>query len=139
MTTVQGIGTMVVRGVTLRASPAREACFRVVTDQIEVEKFEDGTIESRREQLHSGMNSEVQSLEIAAQCLVEFPNESWELRMQLARQCWDETRHAQLYHRRLLQLGGWKGQFPILNQEWAVVCTFDSLAARLVALVARDQ
>ena len=32
--------------------------------------------------------------------------------MQLARQCWDETRHVGLLYRRLLELGGQKGEFP---------------------------
>jgi uncharacterized ferritin-like protein (DUF455 family) len=56
----------------------------------------------------------------------------WEIRLHLARQCWDESRHARLFFRRLLELNGRKGEFPIINQEWGVVCMFDSLAGRLV-------
>ena len=61
------------------------------------------------------------TLEIAALCLVDFPNAPWELRMELARQCWDEARHVQLYYRRLKELGGWKGMYPIANLDWSMV------------------
>lgn len=126
------IGTITVRGgVTLRASPAREACFRIVTDQAEMAKFPEGSPEHRREMLHGDVNEEIQSLEIAAQSLADFPEASWEMRLHLARQCWDETRHARAFLRRLLELGGRKGEFPIINQEWGAVCMFDSLAGRL--------
>lgn len=126
------IGTITVRGgVTLRANPAREACFHVVTDQAHMSKFAEDSPEQRREMLHGDVNEEVQSLEIAAQSLVEFPDAPWDVRLHLARQCWDETRHARAFLRRLLELGGRKGEFPIINQEWGVVCMFDSLPARL--------
>jgi uncharacterized ferritin-like protein (DUF455 family) len=126
------IGTIVVRnGVVLRASPAREPCFTVVTDQADMAKHPDGSLEARREQLHGDMNNEIQSLEIAAQSLVDFPDEPWDLRLEIARQCWDETRHTRLFRRRLLALHGHKGEFPIINQDWGVVCMFDSLPARL--------
>ena len=89
------IGTIVVRGgVTLRASPAREACFRIVTDQAEMAKFPEGSPEHRREMLHGDVNEEIQSLEIAAESLADFPDAPWELRLHLARQAWDEVRHA---------------------------------------------
>lgn len=126
------IGTIVVRnGVVLRASPARDPCFRVVTDQADMVKHPDGSLEARREHLHGDVNNEIQSLEIAAQMLVDFPDAPWELRLEVARQCWDETRHARLFLGRLLALKGYKGEFPILNQEWGVVCMFDTLPARL--------
>ena len=129
---METIGTIVVRnGVVLRASPARDACFKLVTDQAEMAKHPDGSLEARREHLHSDVNNEIQSLEIAAQMLVDFPDAPWELRLELARQCWDETRHARLFLGRLLALKGFKGEFPIINQEWGVVCMFDTLPARL--------
>jgi uncharacterized ferritin-like protein (DUF455 family) len=118
-------------GVTLRAGPAREACFKVVTDQAEMSKHPEGSLDHRRELLHGDVNAEIQSLEIAAQSLVDFPDAPWEMRLHLARQCWDEVRHARLFCRRLAELDGHKGQYPIINQEWGVVCMFDSLAGRL--------
>ncbi len=81
--------------------------------------------------MHSEQNQEIQTLEIAALCLTEYPDADWELRMELARQCWDEARHACLYLRRLVELGGHKGQYAIANLDWSVVTMLDSLAARL--------
>jgi len=126
------IGTITVRGgVTLRAGPAREPCFRIVTDQADMARFPEGSPEHRREMLHGDVNEEVQSLEIAAQSLADFPDAPWDIRFHLARQCWDEVRHARAFLRRLIELGGRKGEFPIINQEWGVVCMFDSLVGRL--------
>ena len=126
------IGFITVRGgVKLRASPAREACFSIAVDQNQMAKFEHASMGHRREMLHGDVNEEIQSLEIAAQSLVDFPDAPWDIRVHLARQCWDEARHARLFLRRLLELGGWKGEFPIINQEWGIVCMFDSLAGRL--------
>ena len=121
-----------VRGITLCADPAREQCFRVAELDSEMQKFEDTMSEdARRERLHRHMNNEMGALEIAAQCLADFPEAPWELRMQLARQAFDESRHVRALYRRLGQLGGHKGEFPIGNFEWAVTNMCDTLAARL--------
>jgi uncharacterized ferritin-like protein (DUF455 family) len=119
-------------GVTLCDDPARERCFHVAQLDSEMQKFEDGMSEdARREKLHRHMNNEMGALEIAAQCLADFPDSPWELRMQLARQAFDESRHVHALHQRLRQLGGFKGEFPIGNFEWAVTNMCDTLAARL--------
>jgi uncharacterized ferritin-like protein (DUF455 family) len=135
VTPSNGIGMMEVRGgVMLRADPAREPCFTVVHHQDDMAHLGDEyppTPASQREKLHTDFNNEIQSLEIAAQTLVDFPDAPWVLRTELARQCWDETRHARLCLIRLEAKGGYMGEFPIINQEWGVVCRFDSLAARL--------
>lgn len=123
--------TMVIEGVRLRRDPAREACFTVVGTDRDMHEWPDMSEISRRERLHRHMNNELGSLEIAAQSLADFPDAPWELRMQLARQCWDETRHVQLLRRRLEAIGGRKGEFPISNFEWRVTCMLDSLPARL--------
>ena len=121
-----------VLGVTLCADPAREECFRVAQLDSEMQTFEDGMSEdARREKLHRHMNNEMGALEIAAQCLADFPDSPWELRMQLARQAFDESRHVRALHQRLRQLGGYKGEFPIGNFEWAITNMCDTLAARL--------
>jgi uncharacterized ferritin-like protein (DUF455 family) len=97
-----------------------------------MQKFESGmSEEARRERLHRHMNNEMGALEIAAQCLADFPEAAWELRLQLARQAFDESRHVRALYQRLVQLGGYKGEFPIGNFEWAVTNMCDTLAARL--------
>ncbi len=123
--------TKIVRGVTLRADPAREPCFKVVHDASELADYSDMSESSKRQRLHKHMHNEMQSLEMAAQSLADFPEAPWELRMCLARQCWDEQRHSRLVYRRLLELGGHKGEFPVMNYEWSVTCRADSIWARL--------
>jgi Protein of unknown function (DUF455) len=123
--------TIFVRGVRLRADPARESCFDVVHLYSELWRAIDMSPQSQREKLHREYNTEVQGMEIAAQSLVDFPDAPWDLRMEIARQCWDESRHARLYNRRLTEKGGFKGEFPIANHEWTVTCSFQTLVARL--------
>jgi uncharacterized ferritin-like protein (DUF455 family) len=117
--------------VTLRADPAREACYHVVHDASQLADYADMSEVARRQRLHKHMHNEMQSLEMSAQSLAEFPDAPWELRMCLARQCWDESRHTRLLYRRLLQVGGRKGEFPVMNYEWSVTCMADSVWARL--------
>ena len=123
--------TKVVRGVTLRADPPRESAFRVVQLDAEMHEYPGMTPPARRERLHRHMGNELGSLDIAAQCLADFPDAPWELRLELARQAWDESRHVLALYRRLRDLGGRKGEFPIGNFEWSVTCSLHSLAGRL--------
>jgi len=125
------IDTKVVCGVEVRNDPAREPCFTIVHLHHDVP--DSGAIgeEAHRQRAHRNYNQEVQTLEIAALCLVDFPDAPWELRMEFARQCWDEARHAELEYRYLKSLGGWKGMYPIANLDWSTVGMLDSLAARL--------
>jgi uncharacterized ferritin-like protein (DUF455 family) len=118
-------------GVRLREEPRRDACFHVVRHDKEMEEHPAGTDVGRREMLHRHMANEITSIDIAAQCLAEFPDAPWALRMELARQCWDETRHVMVLYRRLRELGGHKGEFPISTFEWCVTSAIDDLAGRL--------
>jgi uncharacterized ferritin-like protein (DUF455 family) len=128
---MESFPTKVVRGVTLRADPSRERCFKVVHDASELADYSDMSEASKRQRLHKHMHNEMQSLEMAAQSLADFPDAPWELRMCLARQCWDEHRHSRLLYRRLLEIGGYKGEFPVMNYEWSVTCMMNSIWARL--------
>lgn len=119
-------------GISLCTDPAREACFTIAERDSEMARFDDeSSPEAHREKLHRHMNNEIGSIEIASQCLADFPDAPWELRMQLARQAYDECRHVEGLYRRLRELGGRKGEFPINNFEWAVTNTQDTLPARL--------
>jgi uncharacterized ferritin-like protein (DUF455 family) len=121
----------IVRGVTLHRDPAREECFTVVQLHKDLHDYDDMSDISRRQRLHRHMHNEMQTLEIVAQGLADFPDAPWELRMQLARQCWDESRHSAILYRRLREMGGRKGEFPVMNYEWGVTQLLDSMAARL--------
>jgi uncharacterized ferritin-like protein (DUF455 family) len=123
--------TKTTRGVKLRLDPARESCFEVVHLHSGLKDFVGMGVESMQQRLHRHMHNEMQNCEITAQTLVDFPDVDWETRLQLARQCWDEARHTKLVRRRLEAHGGHKGQFPVMNYEWGVVCLMDSLEGRL--------
>jgi uncharacterized ferritin-like protein (DUF455 family) len=130
---MSAIGFLEVGGLRLRAAPARDACFRVVLSDSEMETLEGTGDLARRESVHRHMSNEITSLDIAAQCLVEFPDAPWGLRMELARQCWDESRHVAGLARRLVEMGGEKGDFPISVFEWSITCAIDNLPGRLAA------
>ena len=133
MSALQAFATKEVRGVRLRADPSREACFTIAHHETEVQSLRDyGSVAAVRSMLHREYNNEVQNCEVAAQTLADFPDAPWELRMQLARQCWDEARHAEMFIRRVIELGGRKGESPIKNGDWAIVGMIDTLAGRLL-------
>lgn len=125
------IGYFELGDVRLRSDPARDACFTLVRSDAEMHEYGGGGELARRELVHRHMANEVTSLDIAAQCLAEFPDAPWELRLELARQCWDETRHVRALQRRLQEMGGRKGEFPISVFEWNVTCAVDNLPGRL--------
>jgi uncharacterized ferritin-like protein (DUF455 family) len=127
------IGYVEEEGLRLRAEPARDDCFQVVRRDTELHEHEGSGDVARRELLHRHMSNEITSLDIAAQCLADFPETPWPLRMELARQCWDESRHIALLQRCVEDLGGYKGEFPISAFEWQVTCAIDNLAGRLAS------
>jgi uncharacterized ferritin-like protein (DUF455 family) len=126
--------TKVVRGVTLRKDPAREACFTVADTDDQMVSWPDWSDQSKRERIHRHMNNEMTTTEVAAQCLCDFHDAPWELRLELARQVWDESRHAMGLYRRLKELGGRKGEFPVANFEWTVSSYLDSVIGRITVM-----
>jgi uncharacterized ferritin-like protein (DUF455 family) len=125
------IGYLKVDDLVLREPPARDPCFKVVWRDADMSEQADLGEVARREVVHRHMTNEITSLDIAADTLVEFPEAPWDLRMELARQCWDESRHVEALHRRLKEMGGRKGEFPISVLEWSVTCALDNIAGRL--------
>jgi uncharacterized ferritin-like protein (DUF455 family) len=125
------IGHFEIAGLKLRSNPARDACFRLVLSDSEMHEYDATHPLARRETVHRHMSNEITSLDIAAQCLADFPDAPWELRLELARQCWDESRHVSALARRLCELGGAKGEFPISAFEWNVTCAVPDLPGRL--------
>lgn len=112
-------------------APARDSRFDVEELWSEMANFHPDDPEKDVEFLHRQMNEEINSIEMCARNLVDFPDADWELRMEIARQCWDEARHAEAFRRLFEQRGGTLGQYPVLNFQFRILMKIDSLAGRL--------
>lgn len=111
--------------------PARDARFRVRERWEELDNFPAEHPLHQLEFLHRQMNEEVNGLEIAARNLADFPEADWELRLAIARQCWDEARHIELFRAAFERRGGRVGQFAVMNFQYRITTGLDSLLGRL--------
>jgi uncharacterized ferritin-like protein (DUF455 family) len=112
-------------------APARDARFVVKERWTEMENFPAEDPRHPLEFLHRQMNEEVNSLEISARNLADFPDADWELRLSMARQCWDEARHVVMFRRCLEARGGHVGDHPVLNFQYRIIASLPDLAGRL--------
>jgi uncharacterized ferritin-like protein (DUF455 family) len=111
--------------------PARDRRFRVRERWEELDNLPAEHPQHQLEFLHRQMNEEVNGLEIAARNLADFPDADWELRLAIARQCWDEARHIELFRAAFERGGGQVGQFPVMNFQYRITTRLDSLLGRL--------
>jgi len=111
-------------------APARDARFRVVDHWIDCVMIPDGP-ERIVEFLHRQMHEEVNALESSARTLLDFPDADWQLRLDLARQCSDESRHARMFRQAMEQRGGFVGQYPVLSFQYRIIVAIDTLIGRL--------
>jgi uncharacterized ferritin-like protein (DUF455 family) len=87
---------------------------------------EDPVADTRlRVRMHAIFVGELQALEGAGRSLWDFPDAPWEFKMNMARQCWDETRHVQIYEKLLEHVGGWVGMFPESTFLFECACADD--------------
>jgi uncharacterized ferritin-like protein (DUF455 family) len=112
-------------------SPARDGRFEVKDRWSEMVNLPEGHPDAGREFLHRQLNEELNSLEMAARNLVDFPEADWNLRLAIARQCSDEARHAVAFRRLLEARGGSVGEFPVLNFQYRIITAIDTLIGRL--------
>jgi uncharacterized ferritin-like protein (DUF455 family) len=61
---------------------------------------------------------ELATIEACSRLIVEFPAMPWQFVVDMARQCWDEARHAEAFRTRLLQLGGRLGTYAMSCALW---------------------
>ena len=113
------------------AAPARDDRFQVKERWSELQNLDAADSNHQIEFLHRQMNEEINSIEISARNLTDFPDAPWELRMAMARQCWDESRHCLAFRRLLEARGGRVGQFPVINFQYRIITKINSLAGRL--------
>ena len=75
--------------------------------------------------MHGIYVGELQALEGAGRSLWDFPDAPWEFKMNMARQCWDEARHVQIYEKLLEHVGGTPGMFPESTFLFECACSDD--------------
>ena len=76
------------------------------------------------------MATEIPTIEACADLILTFGEMPWQFVTDMARQIWDESRHASIMQARLLELGGHLGLYPIDIDLWNV-CANRSLALRI--------
>ena len=87
---------------------------------------DDPAVETRLKlRMHGIFAGELQALEGAARSLWDFPDAPWEFKMNMARQCWDEARHVQIYEKLLHRAGGEPGMFPESTFLFDCACSED--------------
>jgi uncharacterized ferritin-like protein (DUF455 family) len=112
-------------------NPKRDRRFEVKERWHDMVNLPHGHPDIDQEFLHRQLNEELNSMEIAARNIVDFPNEDWGLRMQIARQAADEARHAIAFRELMEKRGGTLGKYPVLNFQYRIMTAIPSLIGRL--------
>jgi uncharacterized ferritin-like protein (DUF455 family) len=112
-------------------APRRDPRFDVrdVWGEMTNESLDDGQMIA--EFLHRQMNEEINGMEISARNLADFPDAPWDLRMAMARQCWDEARHIVAFRGCFERRGVHVGQYPVMNFQYRLITKIPSLLGRL--------
>jgi hypothetical protein len=74
---------------------------------------------------HRDADNEMHAAEVLGRNIYEHPEMPWEFHVDMARQCWDEVRHAVLYQKYLEEAGGRLGDFPIVEGNYAYRMALD--------------
>ena len=85
--------------------------FSFLINSGDVKKNAAGELLQLKLRLHGIFVGELQALEAAGRTVWDFPEAPWEFKMNMARQCWDEARHVQIYEKLLLHHGGEVGMY----------------------------
>lgn len=110
----------------LADTPAREARLRVIDPvgpgPTSFAMFVHSTI----------FNIEIPATEVCARIIIEHGDAPWKLKLDMARQVYDEVRHAEILLARLTELGASVGDFPIDLRVWRSFRAGESLAEQLM-------
>src|ERR1700689_2581486 len=92
--------------------------------------FAEETLRSRLDGIYTG---ELQAMEAAGRTLFDFPDAPWEFQLDMARQVWDESRHAEIFIKLLEYVGSFLGEFAETEVLWS--CTqIDDPACRVAGI-----
>jgi uncharacterized ferritin-like protein (DUF455 family) len=72
-------------------------------------------------------------MEAAGRTIYDFPDAPWEFTLDMARQVWDESRHAEIYMKLLEYAGSFYGEFPEGEVLWSCTQAEDP-AARVAGI-----
>ncbi|HEY6420701.1 MAG TPA: DUF455 family protein [Candidatus Binataceae bacterium] len=92
--------------------------------------YEDDFLKAR---MHGICAGEYQAMEAAGRTLFDFPDAPWEFQLDMARQVWDESRHAEIYTKLLEYAGSFYGEFPESEVLWSCTQAADP-AARVAGI-----
>ncbi|MGH8013541.1 MAG: DUF455 family protein [Candidatus Binataceae bacterium] len=99
-------------------------------DPVTVMPHEEDFLKGR---LHGIAVGEMQAMEAAGRTLFDFPDAPWEFQLDMARQVWDESRHAEIFAKLLEYVGSYVGEFPESEVLWS--CTqIDDPACRVAGI-----
>ena len=127
--TFESIDAMIEKGVRgTEAEPLYEEygpAFGLVTLNEPLRPDDPAALTRLRVRMHGIFVGELQALEGAGRSLWDFPDAPWEFKMNMARQCWDEARHVQIYEKLLIHCGGYVGMFPESSFLFECACSDD--------------
>jgi uncharacterized ferritin-like protein (DUF455 family) len=89
--------------------------------------------EGLRARLHGIYTGELQAMEAAGRTLFDFPDAPWEFQLDMARQVWDESRHAEIFERLLEYMGAHAGDYVETEILWRCTQANDP-AARVAGI-----
>lgn len=100
--------------------PARDGRWNILQEPAEFKEkdWSFDTNEGKLHLLHDLLNSEFITVERMGRILSDCPDIPWQMKLDMARQAWDEARHAEIVQRRLEELGGRVGMFPTSCFGW---------------------
>ena len=100
--------------------PVRDSRWNIMQNPAEFteKNWSFDTNEGKLHLLHDLLNSEFITVERMGLIISDFPEIPWQMKLDMARQAWDEARHAEIVQRRLEELGGHVGMFPTSCFGW---------------------
>jgi len=100
--------------------PVRDGRWNIMQNASEFKEkdWSFDTNEGKLHLLHDLLNSEFITVERMGRILADCPEIPWQMKLDMARQAWDEARHAEIVQRRLEELGGHVGMFPTSCFGW---------------------
>jgi len=100
--------------------PARDQRWNIMrkVDEFSEKNWSFDTNEGKLHLLHDLLNSEFITVERMGRIISDFPEIPWQMKLDMTRQGWDESRHAEIVQRRLEELGGHVGMYPTSFFGW---------------------